>query len=115
MTDPKKWTEVYPYGTKEGDEETIFFKALIRKNKYDYMSTAALIKETGLSRQRVEEILEKYVSKFNPPLIYPHPTNSEHWGYWQNCKDQIKTDHRNLSEKAKDSRIDSHIKGTNSA
>ena len=39
---PKKWTEIYPYGTKEGDEESKFFRALARHNKFDYRSTIAI-------------------------------------------------------------------------
>ena len=73
MTEPKKWSEVYPYGTKEGDEEATFFKALARHSKFDYRSVAALIQLTSLSRERIEEIIEKYANNFTPALIYPHP------------------------------------------
>jgi len=109
MTDnPKRWTELYPYGTKEGDEEAKFFRALARHNKFEYRSTGAIVKETGLSRERVEEIIDKYVNKTKPPLIYPHSTNDEHWGYWERCPEVLKKDKRSLSEKDKDKRIDQH-------
>ena len=57
---PKKWTDVYPVGTKEGDEEARFFRSLARHPKYDWRSTAAISKESGLSPKRVEEIIAKY-------------------------------------------------------
>ena len=41
---PKKWTEVYAAGTREGDEESRFFRALARNVKYDWRSTAAIAK-----------------------------------------------------------------------
>jgi len=111
MSKPKKWTEIYPYGTKEGDDEAKFFRALARHPKFDYRSTAAIIKATGLSRQRVEEIVDKY-TKVSPPLIFLHPTNDDHWGYWERCQDRLKDDKRDISRKDKDNRVDKHISGT---
>ena len=111
MDKPKKWTEVYPYGTKQGDEEAKVFRALARHQKFDYRRTGAIVKDTGLSRERVEEIIDKYVNKVNPPLIYPHLTNEDHWGYWERCPDVLKKDKRNTSDKDKDNRIDKHISG----
>jgi hypothetical protein len=32
---PKKWIDLYPVGTKEGDEESRFFKILARNTKYE--------------------------------------------------------------------------------
>jgi hypothetical protein len=58
---PKKWTEVYPQGTPEGDEEARFFKSLARHPKYDWRSTAAIAKESGLTHTRVEQIIAKYL------------------------------------------------------
>jgi|LakMenEpi03Aug12_release.lakeMendotaPanAssembly.Ray.scaffolds.fasta_scaffold17329_6 hypothetical protein len=112
MDQPKKWTEVYPYGTKEGDEEAKVFRALARHSKYDYRSVPAIVKETGLARQRVEQIIEKYVSKITPPLIYPHPTNEDHWGYWERCPEALPKDNRGISQKDKDNRIDKQIAGS---
>lgn len=109
MAKPKKWTEVYPYGTKEGDEEAKFFKALARHQKYDYRSIPQLIKITGLSQERLEEIIDKYATRYDPPLIVPHPQNEDHWGYWERCQDQLKTDQRNISQKDHDKRIDKHL------
>lgn len=112
MSDPKKWTEIYPYGTKEGDEEAKFFKHLARHPKYDYRSVSQLIKSTGLTKERIEEIISKYAEGYDPPLIYPHPTNDDHWGYWERCPDQVKTDHRGISRKDKDQRIDKQLTGS---
>ena len=111
MTQPKKWTEVYPYGTREGTEEAKVFRALARHKKYDFRSIAALIKATGVSRERIEEIIEKYTNRFDPPLIYPHPQNEDHWGYWERCQDQLKDDKRNISQKDQDGRVDRHLHG----
>ncbi len=115
MNQPKKWTEVYPYGTKEGDEEAKVFRALARNPKYDYRSIAAIAKETKLSRVRVEEIIDKYATKYNPPLIYVHPTNEENWGYWERCPDRLIKDNRGVSDKDKDNRIGKHMSGNCSA
>lgn len=111
MTQPKKWTELYPYGTKEGDEEAKVFRALARDPKFQYRSIPAIVKTTGLSRDRVEEIIEKYATKVQPPLIYSHPTNEENWGYWERCPEVLKKDNRGISAKDKDNRIDKQISG----
>jgi hypothetical protein len=110
MQKPKKWYDVYPYGTKEGDEEAKVFRALSRHPKFDYRSTGAVIKATGIPRERIEEIIDKYIS-CDPPLIFPHPTNEEHWGYWERCPDRVADDGRNLSDKDQDGRIDKHLAG----
>jgi len=110
MLKPKKWYDVYPYGTKDGDEEAQVFRALSRHPKFDYRSTAAIIKTTGIKRERVEEIIDKYMS-CDPPLIFPHKTNEEHWGYWERCTDRLQEDVRDISSKDKDDRVDKHLAG----
>lgn len=110
MLKPKKWYDVYPYGTKDGDEEAQVFRALSRHPKFDYRSTAAIIKTTGIKRERVEEIIDKYMS-CDPPLIFPHKTNEEHWGYWERCTDRLEDDIRDISSKDKDDRVDKHLAG----
>lgn len=112
MSKPKKWTEVYPYGTKEGDEEAKFFKALARHHKYDYRSVGALINDTGLTRERIEEIIDKYANKIKPPLVYAHPSNEDHWAYWERCPDRLQDDKRNISQKDQDNRVNKHIDPT---
>lgn len=108
---PQKWTNIYPYGTKEGDEEAKVFKALSRSKKFEHRSTAQIVKSSGLTRERVEEIIDKYVNKVKPPLIYPHPTNEDHWGYWERCPEVLNKDTRDISTKDKDARVDKHLKG----
>lgn len=108
MDKPKKWTEVYPHGTKEGDEESKFFKALARHPKYDWRSTGAIVKASKLPQDRVEEIIDKYIN-MTPPLIFPHPKNDAHWGYWERVPDMLKDDDRDLSTKDKDNRIGKHL------
>jgi hypothetical protein len=107
---PKKWTEVYPYGTQGGDEEASFFKAIARR-KMDFSSTAQIVKATGLSQQRVEEIIDKYVNKVKPALIYAHPTQEDHWGYWERCPDRLEEEKRDIARKDKDLRVDKHLGG----
>jgi len=97
----KKWSEVYPQGTKEGNEEQKLFIALVRDPKFSYKSTAMLVKETQLPIQRVEEILDKYVKM---GLIFIHETNDEYWGYWERNPSCIKTI-STLVKKDQDSRI----------
>ena len=107
MSKPRKWTEVYPYGTKEGDEEAKFFRTLAR-SKYEYRSVAQVVKSTGFTRERVEEIIDKYVNKVKPALIIQHDTNPEMWGYWENCK--VADPKKDISKQDKDDRIDKHLK-----
>lgn len=111
MDEPKKWHEVYPYGSKAGDEEAKVFRALSRNKKVDFRSTAAVVKATGLSRERVEEIIDKYATKVQPPLIYAHPTNEDHWGYWEKVPEMLKKDDRGIAQKDRDSRIDKQLSG----
>lgn len=113
MQKPKKWYDIYPYGTKEGDEEAAFFKSIAR-TKYDWRSTGAIVKESGLSRERVEEIIDKYSSQIKPPLVYAHPSNDDHWGYWERdkVKELLQTDDRDITKKDKDNRVDKHLKNS---
>ena len=99
---PKKWTELYPQGTKEGDEESRFFKSLSRHPKYDWRSTAALAKESGLSHQRVEEIINKYL-KLN--VVIQSSNNEEHWGYWERVPSMLPDKYVSTSDADKDDRI----------
>lgn len=107
---PKKWVDVYPYGTKEGDEISKFFRALIRDPKYTYRSVSAISKTSGLDKERVEEIIEIYATKFKPPLVYQHPSRPDMWGYWELNPDVLKTDNRTLAEKDRDRRIQQSVK-----
>ena len=74
----KKWHEVYPVGTKEGDEEAEFFKVLAR-GKYDWRTVNAIVKETKLSEKRVEEIINKYERM---GLVVNSTKDPEKYGYY---------------------------------
>lgn len=76
----KKWTEVYPHGTKEGDEELAFFISLARNQKYVWRSTSGIANEAGLTKERVEEIIDKYLKV---GMVFQHPKNDDNWGYWE--------------------------------
>ena len=78
----KKWTEVYPQGTQEGNEEQRFFIALARNKKYDWRSIAAIAMESKLPKKRVEEILKKYHSHPTCPVFH-NSKNEDTWAYWE--------------------------------
>ena len=104
---PKKWTDVYPVGSKEGDEEARFFKSLARNPKYEWRSTAALAKESGLSPKRVEEIIAKYI-KLN--MVFQNPKNEDHWGYWERVLHMLPDSYLSVSDSDKRKRVERAIK-----
>jgi hypothetical protein len=83
---PPKWTNVYPAGTQEGNEESKFFCAIARNPKYEWLSTSAIAQKSGLSKQRVEQIISKY---YEMKMIYQNPVNNEQWGYWERVSEMI--------------------------
>jgi hypothetical protein len=107
---PKKWTTVYPVGTKEGDEESRFFRSLARHPKYEWRSTSALSKESGLSLKRVEEIIEKYL-KMN--MIFQNPKNEDHWGYWERVPHLLPDNYVSAADSDKQKRIKRFVKNFN--
>lgn len=83
MSKPKKlpkWIDVYPQGTKDGNEEQKFFIAIGRHPKYIWRSVAALAKEANLTAERVEQIIQKY---FKKGMIIQNPQSENQWGYWE--------------------------------
>lgn len=90
---PPKWLDVYPQGTKEGNEEQSFFIALGRHPKYQWRSTAAIAKESGLEVDRVEEIIAKYYKK---GMVFQNPKNEDQWGYWERCPEMLKDDSKSV-------------------
>lgn len=86
MKKPKKWTEVYPQGTKEGDEEHSFWVALARNKEWDWISTAQLVKSTKLPRSRVEEIIAKYLKM---GMIFASETTDDLWAYWDRVPERL--------------------------
>lgn len=98
---PRKWTDVYPQGTKEGDEEQKFFIAIGRNPKYKWRSVTAIAKETGLSKERVEEIIAKY---YKAKMILQSSKNDNNWGYWERVG-AGKDDDSTIAQKDQKSRI----------
>ena len=99
---PPKWYEVYPQGTKEGDEEFKFFVSLARNPKYHWRSTSALAKEAGLTQERVEEIINKY---FKKGMVFQNPKNEDQWSYWENTPDMLPKDTTTIVKRDQDDRI----------
>jgi hypothetical protein len=104
---PKKWIDLYPVGTKEGDEESRFFKILARNPKYDWRSTAAISKESNLSKKRVEEIIQKY---HKLGLVFQNPKNEDNWAYWERVPHMLPDIKESISDNDKNKRINSSIK-----
>lgn len=99
--EPPKWTDVYPQGTKEGDEEQAFFIALTR-TKWDWRSTAALAKEAKITRERVDEIISKY---YELGMLFQNPSNDDQWGYWERCKNFLPEEEKSITELDHNTRI----------
>lgn len=100
----KAWTDVYPQGSKEGDEEQGFFIAISRHPKWKWRSVAQIAKEANLTKQRVEEIIQKYYKK---GMILQAPQNEEMWGYWENHKDRLPKPKLSAADEDHKSRIKS--------
>lgn len=99
---PPKWTSVYPQGTKQGDEEQGFFIALARSPKWEWRSTASIAKEANLSRERVDEILNKYWLK---GMVFQNPSNEDQWGYWERVPEMLPAKVESITEKDHNDRI----------
>jgi hypothetical protein len=106
MSLPKKWYEVYPYGTKAGDEEAKFFRALARHPKYDWRSVAAIAADANLTKKRVEEIIAKY---FAAGMVFQNPKNEEQWGYWELHKKLLPKTVVGIGAKDTKKRVDSVV------
>ena len=104
---PKKWVDVYPAGTKEGDEEARFFRSLARHPKYDWRSVAAISKESGLDKGKVETIIKKYHSM---NMIFQNPRNEDHWGYWERVPHMLPENRGSIAEEDKRIRIKRQIR-----
>ena len=106
---PPKWTSVYPQGTKEGDEEQVFFIALGRHPKWEWRSVPQLSKETGLTEKRVEELINKYYKK---GIIFQNPKNEIYWGYWERVPEYLPKDTGSITGKDQKHRIGAAMKGS---
>lgn len=99
---PLKWTSVYPHGTKQGDEELKFFISLARNPKFQWRSTSAIAKESGLTKERVEEIISKYHKK---GIVFQNPKNEDQYGYWERCPEMLPDDKKSISGKDQNDRV----------
>ena len=106
MKKPEKWTDVYPQGTKAGEEEYRFFKSLARNSKYEWRSTSGIAKEADLTKGRVEEIIKKYLKK---GMVFQNAKNEDLWAYWERVKDLLPKDDKSISKTDQDKRIDKII------
>jgi hypothetical protein len=100
---PPKWVNVYPQGTKEGDEEQLLFICLARNPKYEWRSVATIAKETGLSKERVEEILSKYYKR---GMVFQSSKNDDLWAYWERVPNLVNGNTDSISDKDKKDRIE---------
>jgi hypothetical protein len=100
---PPKWADVYPQGTMTGDEEQKFFIALARNKKYEWRSVDALVKESKLTKERVEQIISKY---FKKGIVVQSPKNDDLWAYWERVPELLEEDIGTISDKDKDARVD---------
>jgi len=100
----RKWINVYPQGTKEGDEEQRFFISLARHPKYEWRSLAAVAKESGLDKKRVEQIIQKY---YKEGMVIQNPKNEDQWGYWERL-DLSSKKFKSMAEKDHERRIDDY-------
>jgi len=96
----KAWWEIFPQGTKEGDEESRFFCALARHPDFKYRSVEKLSEESQLSKSRVEEIITKYAPL---GMILQNPKDPDQWGYWERVG--TKKEDKPLIEEDHDTRL----------
>lgn len=90
-----KWTDVYPQGCQEGDEEQEFFISLSRNLKWKWRSVAAIASEAKLTQKRVEEIIAKYYKK---GMIFQNETNADQWCYWERNPDLVPDEISSITE-----------------
>jgi len=83
----KKWHEVY-----SGSDERNFFigkdgkSGLVRATEFDWRSTDALARESGLTKGRTEQIIDKY---HKAGIVIQHSKDPEKWGYWEKVAPQL--------------------------
>ena len=100
---PRKWVDVYPQGTKEGNEEQKFFIALARNPKWEWRSVAAIAKDSNLTPKRVEEIIQKY---YKCGIVIQSTKNEDLWAYWERVPNLGEKDDATITDKDQKDRID---------
>lgn len=83
-SNPPNWVDVYA-----NDEEQLLFIALARNPKYEWRSVAHLSKEVGVSKERIEKMLNKYYKK---GMVFQSSKNDSLWAYWERVPDLVKKD-----------------------
>jgi hypothetical protein len=106
---PPAWENVYPAGTKEGDEELKFFISIARNKKHKWRSVSEIAKETGLEKERIEEIIEKYYKK---GMVFQNPRNDDEWGFWSRCPEMVHRPTKSIAKKDQDSRVNKCLPGS---
>lgn len=100
---PPKWTQVYPRGTKAGDEEQDVFICLSRHHTWTFRSVAQIAKEANITKERAEEILYKYWQK---NMVFQNPLNEDQWGYWERNLDLVPEPETSITEEDHQNRIE---------
>lgn len=100
---PAIWSDIYPQGTPEGDEEQDLFISLARDKKYSFKTISQIALETGLKKDRIEQIIGKY-AKLN--ILIQNPKNEDAWGYWENCIDLIPKKYISIADMSRQQRIE---------
>jgi hypothetical protein len=100
---PAHWYDVYPRNTKEGDEEEKIFTSLARHATWAWRSVSAIAKETGIDKERVEEVLYKY---FKKNMVFQNPKNEDQWGYWSRVPEMLnKPNKKSIRQEDVDKRL----------
>lgn len=102
MKNPPHWFDVYPQHTREGDEEAKVFTSLARNIKWNWRTVASISKETGLAKERVEEILFKYMKK---GMVFQNPKNDDQWGYWVNVPEMLGGKPKSINQEDLENRL----------
>ena len=101
MKRPQNWYDIYPRGSKEGDEEEKVFISLSRR-VWTWRSIGAISKESGLPKERVEEILYKYYKK---GLVFQNPKNEDQWGYWDRVPEMFDKSKKSIFQQDLENRM----------
>jgi hypothetical protein len=111
----KNWWKVF-----KGDKEQKFFtgkdgcSGLARHPKFTkWRSVDSIVKESGLTAQEVEAIIQKYVKQ---GLVINNPKDAAQWGYWENVESLLEEDGalKSIAEEDKQRRIDKANPGSKS-
>lgn len=78
MSSLPKWWDIY-----QDDAECRVFKVLSRDPDYEWRTTEAIAKKTGLTNKQVESIIAKY---HTAGIILQHKTDPNKWQYWELSK-----------------------------